>query len=456
MLKLASGGRFSSLRVAVPTLLGLALALTVVLAWSLERWYSTVAEPLLMGGQPARISVSDLGRLALIATLLVATAGVSALVVQGYRKTQQDLARAQVLSRNILENMVGGVIAFDTEGRMIVANPAARRMLELPDAHGDGGLDLLAARQPDMAQFVRSALEEKRYVQDRDVGYTRSSKQSTCLRVATCPLLANEGKRDGLVVLVKDVTRLVQMEQRLRQLDRQAVTETMAAGVAHEVRNPLSAISLNLRLLQDEVFAEVRNPQEIQEYFEILDAETRRLNRITEEFLTVSRPTPLVRRKLLVTEVIDRVARLLQAEAAEKSVSLRVTPASQTLEVFGDAERLEQVLINVLVNALEATPAKGEIAVWAEPADIEQARLVEIGVRDNGAGIPPECLPRLFDPYFTTKTSGTGLGLAIAHRIISDHGGEIRVDSTPGIGTTVSIMLPVEAPEWQTSPVAGL
>jgi signal transduction histidine kinase len=117
---------------------------------------------------------------------------------------------------------------------------------------------------------------------------------------------------------------------------------------------------------------------------------------------------------------------------------------------------LEQVFINVLVNALEAAPDKGEISVWAKPVDIEEARLVEIGVRDSGVGIPPECLPRLFDPYFTTKTSGTGLGLAIAHRIISDHGGEIRVDSTPGIGTTVSIMLPVEAPEWQTPPVAGL
>ena len=455
MLKLTSGGRFSSLRVAVPTLLGLALALAVVLALSLERWYSTVAEALLMGGQPPRISSSNLGQLALIATLLVATAGVSALVVQGYRKAQRDLARVQVLSRSILENMVGGVIAFDTESRMIVANPAARRMLELPPAHGDDGLDLLTVRQPDMAQLVRSALEEKRYVQDRDFGYMRSSKQSTCLRVATCPL-ANEGKRDGIVVLVKDVTRLVQMEQRLRQLDRQAVTETMAAGVAHEVRNPLSAISLNLRLLKDEVLAEDGNPQEIQEYFEILNAETRRLNRITEEFLTVSRPTPLVRRKLLVAAIIDHVERLLQAEAAEKNVSLRVTPPSPTLEVFGDAERLEQVFINVLVNALEAALDKGEISVWAKPVDIEEARLVEIGVRDSGVGIPPECLPRLFDPYFTTKASGTGLGLAIAHRIISDHGGEIRVDSTPGIGTTVSIMLPVEAPEWQTSPAAGL
>lgn len=455
MLKLTNGGRFSSLRVAVPTLLALVLALTGILFLSLERWYSTVAEALL-GDQPPTISSSDLIRLALTAMLVAATAGVSALLVQGYRKAQRDLARVQLLSRNILENMVGGVIAFDTKGHMIVANPAARRMLELPQAHVDDGLDLLGVKQPDMAQLVRSALREKLYVQDRDFAYTRSSKQQTCLRVATCPLLANEGKWEGIVVLVKDVTGLVRMEQRFRQLDRQAVTETMAAGVAHEVRNPLSAISLYLRLLKEEVLPEGRNPQAIQEYLEILDAETRRLNRITEEFLTVSRPAHLVRRKFLVGEVIDRVQRLLQAEAAEKSVSLRVARPSPTLEVFGDPERLEQVFLNVLVNALEATTGKGEIDIWAKAVDLEEAGLVEIGVRDDGVGIAPECLPRLFDPYFTTKANGTGLGLAIAHRMISDHGGEIRIESEPGAGTTVRITLPMEAPEWQSPPMAGI
>lgn len=233
------------------------------------------------------------------------------------------------------------------------------------------------------------------------------------------------------------------MENELRKRDRLAAAGTLAAGVAHEIRNPLSALELNLRLLRDEVASLCKTGGDIEGYFEILFAETRRLNRITSNFLELSRPEPLARVRVAVHQAVTQVARLVNREAQEKNISLVLDLAGGDPEVLGDSTKLEQVCLNILINAMQAMPTGGVIHVVSAIHWSDGRKFVNLSFADQGVGIPPENLPRLFDPYFTTRSDGTGLGLAIADRIVTDHGGKILVESMVRVGTVTTVCLPV-------------
>ena len=183
------------------------------------------------------------------------------------------------------------------------------------------------------------------------------------LRTSISEQVDESGQRVGIVVLVKDVSRLVAMESELRKRDRLAAAGTLAAGVAHEIRNPLSALELNLRLLRDEVATLGTTGRDIEGYFEILFAETRRLNRITSNFLQLSRPEPLARVRVPVHHPVMQVARLVNREAQEKNISLVLDLAGGDPEVLGDSTKLEQVCLNILINAMQAMPTGGVIHV---------------------------------------------------------------------------------------------
>jgi signal transduction histidine kinase len=327
------------------------------------------------------------------------------------------------------------------KGTITVANPAARAMLNL-GAHHNQDLSWMVAKHRHIGELVQAAVERESYVQDIDLEHVSQRFGKIWLRVATWPLVVGE-VRVGVVVMLADVTRMLAVERQLRRLDRLAATATLAAGVAHEVRNPLTAIDLNLRLLREEVATRLNGAVELSDYFDILSEETGRLNRITEEFLAFSRPGPAARRPLLVGDVLQRVARLLDVEAKEKRVSLKLSVSPDLPTVSADPERLEQVFLNLLVNAVEAMPNGGEIQASVAPTEFNDSQFVEVTISDQGSGVSREQLPRLFDPYFTTKPTGTGLGLAIVHRIVADHEGDVSLENNPAGGLTVRVRLPV-------------
>jgi signal transduction histidine kinase len=245
------------------------------------------------------------------------------------------------------------------------------------------------------------------------------------------------------VVLVKDVSKLVAMEGELRKRDRLAAAGTLAAGVAHEIRNPLSALELNLRLLRDEVAGLGATGGDIEGYFEIVFSETRRLNRITSNFLQLSRPEPPAKVRVAVHHAVKQVARLLNREAQEKHISLVLDLADGNPEILGDCTKIEQVCLNILINAMQAMPTGGVIRVTSITSWSDQRKFINLFFADEGVGVAPEHLTRLFDPYFTTRSDGTGLGLATADRIVTDHGGKILVESTVGVGTVMMVCLPL-------------
>jgi signal transduction histidine kinase len=239
-----------------------------------------------------------------------------------------------------------------------------------------------------------------------------------------------------LLELVADVTEQVQMRERLQRAERLAATGELAAGVAHEIRNPLSAIVNATTLLA------ARDGLNEEEYAGTLNAvrtEARRLNRILSEFLLFARPPAPHRRPADVAEVVGRVAALVGEDPARAaSVELEVH-IDRTLPRFAfDPDQLTQVLWNVVLNGVEAMDGAGRLRFEVERVDGD----VVISVADTGRGIPPEDRARVFDPFYSRKPTGSGLGLTIAQRIVAAHGGRMELESTPGQGTRVTIALP--------------
>jgi signal transduction histidine kinase len=388
------------------------------------------------------------GILALIIfALLGITATAAAVTAYSYFATKEKLAKVQTTAKAILESLVGGVLTLDADGGVTIINRAACQILEIESATPHPDLDELPEKYRPLVSLIRQALDTRQYVQDQDSVFINSRNQQIVLRTSISEQVDETGERVGIVVLVKDVSNLVTMESQLRKRDRLAAAGTLAAGVAHEIRNPLSALELNLRLLRDEVTglcaADSEAGGDIEGYFEILSAETRRLNRITSNFLQLSRPEPLARVRVAIHQPVRQVARLVHREAQEKNISLVLDLASGDPEVLGDSTKLEQVCLNILINSMQAMPTGGVISVTSHIDRSDGRKFVNLAFADQGVGISPENLPRLFDPYFTTRSDGTGLGLAIADRIVTDHGGKILVESTVGTGTVMTVCLPI-------------
>jgi signal transduction histidine kinase len=231
------------------------------------------------------------------------------------------------------------------------------------------------------------------------------------------------------------------LERRLTRQERLAALGHLAAGVAHEVRNPLNAIGMGIQRLERE-FAPAHAAEEFHTLCRIMRGEVARLNTIVQEFLSLARTPTLQRESIVLATLLQEVVALLEAEAKARSVRLTVQVLGSLPPLLLDRQQMQQALLNLLLNALQATPPGGAVQVTAEAGATE----VRLTITDQGSGIALEMLERIFDPYFTTKPEGTGLGLPIALRIIQAHGGTLDVRSIPGQGTTVEVRLPSGSP----------
>ncbi len=251
------------------------------------------------------------------------------------------------------------------------------------------------------------------------------------------------GAGDDIVLFAmgKDTTDERRALNRARQHERLAAVGTLAAGLAHEIRNPLNGAQLHVLFLERSLKREKADP-ELLEAVDVVGDEIKRLARLVTEFLDFARPSPLVLARLSIHELGKRVSVLLEQEATQSGVTLKMDLPLQEISVVGDASKLEQVLLNVLQNAIEAAKTSGgsvTLRVRRKP------RHVMIDVEDNGPGIGALDAP-IYDAFYSTKLNGTGLGLSIVHRIVTDHRGTIDVESRPG-RTCFRITLPLEAPD---------
>jgi len=237
---------------------------------------------------------------------------------------------------------------------------------------------------------------------------------------------------------------LSEAQERLLHSERLATVGKLAAKVAHEIRNPLSSISLNLELLEDEVAASPVTPgEQTVKLVNSIKSELERLAEITDDYLRLARlPEPRIANES-VAEILESLCDLLRGELAERQVEIKTKIEASLPSVLVDRNQLKQALLNILRNAIEAMPTGGQVTVSARRAGDH----VEIAIADEGQGISADHLKRIFEPFFTTKATGTGLGLAVAREIVQLHGGRIDCSSRCGRGTVMTISIPFGAAE---------
>lgn len=368
---------------------------------------------------------------------------VSLLAAQGYRISEQALSRIQAFTGLLISRLPVGIIATDAEGKVKTFNQAASLMTGLK---GDGVIN----RPPSevLPSLVADFLEisgnnnESEEILEQEISLPRQDGTPFSLHLASAPVYNQEKTFMGRVLLMHDLSELKKLEKEVRRHDRLVALGKMAAGVAHEVRNPLSSIKGFATLLQ----TKFKENSEEKEVAGLLVNETERLNRSITELLNYARPTPLRHMQVDLAELLKNSLKLVTTDAHALGITLALEISSDLPKIEADPDRLNQVLLNLYLNGLQAmelTAGKeGELKVMAS---LDQSgRSVNIDVRDTGPGIPRQIIEQVLDPYFTTKPDGTGLGLAIANKIIDEHGGAISFSSQEGEGTTVRLTLPIK------------
>ncbi len=374
--------------------------------------------------------------------LLVAFAGlVSISLAQGVRTARSSLARMRAFSETLAENMPIGLIGISQDGVISLFNRTAAELIRWPAerALNKQAEEVLSPILTSLQKDLHGAKSGSVEVLQKEIEYPVGDSSRKPLDIIAAVLKDENKNPRGLIILLRDLTELKRLQKEIERSQRLASVGSLAAGVAHELRNPLSSIKGFATYFRERY----RNYPDDVKNADIMIQEVERLDRVIGQLLEFSRPLNLKKTKGPLEEIILHTLKLVEKQAKDRGISIvtRIFP-SETAEITFDHDKIKQVLLNLLLNAIEAMKKGGMLSVEMK----RNHNHIEILVTDTGIGMPEDNLARIFDPYFTTKPTGTGLGLAIAHKIIEAHDGLIRIESEPEKGTTVVIALPFNSP----------
>lgn len=348
-----------------------------------------------------------------------------------------EARQSQAYNQFLVEHLPCGVIATDPAGGLTVVNPEARRLLGLDELAPPPDLDL----PPEIARLIPATLDGDFVGRDEEIILRAGARDEVNLRVSCLPFASEISRLLGAVLVLNDYSAIERLQRQIRQADRLASIGTLASGMAHEIKNPLTALKTFTQLLPKRY-----GDPEFRSDFALLGGnEILRIERIVNDLLAFARPAPLVIEQVNVHDVIATAVRLVTPQAAKLNIEVRTSLCARPGFVAADRDRLQQVLLNLILNALQASEAGGWVELLTESEEGSPSRepSIRLDVRDGGRGISREMLPHIFDPFFTTKSEGTGLGLSVSYNIIAEHKGRLEVASESGEGTCFSIYLPV-------------
>ena len=374
--------------------------------------------------------------LALVLVLIGSLAIVSLFLAQAYRLTRASLSRMTVFSDALVKNMPIALLAVDKSGKIIACNEQAGGLFALScaEAIGRPAGDLL----PEAFLTLLTGIDRQTGLVEKDIAVT-SDTGGVWVWEVVATAFADEDVHEGKILLARNVTAIRQMEREVARSRHLNAIGSLAAGVAHEIRNPLSSIKGFAVYFKQRLTG---NPDD-EETADIMIAETERLNRVISQLIEFARPLELKKEPTDVADLTRQTVRLIAAEAKDKSVEVDVNTKEDLPQAPVDPDKIKQVLLNIFLNALAAMPAGGRLSV-----DLAvENHCLTVTVSDTGEGITEENLPRIYDPYFTSKPAGTGLGLAIVQKIMEAHGGTVRVESRAPKGTTVTLRFGLTTPE---------
>lgn len=346
----------------------------------------------------------------------------------------QQASRPATAYETMVSSLEDAVALFDASGTVMFANPAMRALMPAL-ANGTHIADALPAGH-DGRRLVEESLEMRR---PRGPMVTRvpvpDGAEESERQLATFPVPGSAGELAGVMLVARNLDYLNQVHSTISYSRKLAALGRLFAGVTHEVKNPLNAMTIHLELMRGKLAS---GAGDVGKHVDVIGAEIKRLDEVVVNFLKFTRPEELTLEPVDLAKMIAHTARTVEPEAKSKGVTVRVDVADGLPHVNGDASMLGQVFMNLAVNAVQAMPEGGTLRFDARPI----GRRVRVDVVDTGQGIAPENLAKIFDLYFTTKKKGSGIGLSMVYRIIQLHDGEVEVSSTPGAGTQFRIFLP--------------
>ncbi|MDJ0784574.1 MAG: ATP-binding protein [Desulfosarcinaceae bacterium] len=358
---------------------------------------------------------------------------VSLFWMHSYRAARQSLRDTSAFASEVVRHLPVGLIATDRAGRVTFFNAAAEEITgvdrhriqhQQPDTILPDGLCGIQ-RQLDQEAIVTEMELECAFLPDRAIPISVSAAR-----------IANEhGETLGQVLIMRDLTEIRRLQDAVRRQEKLAAMGGLAAGVAHEVRNPLSSIKALATFFADQF----ETGSESHDAAKIMVQEVDRLNRVITELLEFSRPTDLNKAVSDLRQLVSRSVQLIQQDAADKGIEIRLEISEKLCPAWIDPDRLTQCLLNLYLNAIQAMADGGLLTIRCTPGTADRIRII---IQDTGCGIPLDHRQKIFDPYFTTKTQGTGLGLAIVQKIIEAHDGRIAIASSSPGGTSFRVDLP--------------
>lgn len=342
----------------------------------------------------------------------------------------------RVHQENILSSMASGLVAIDANRRITLFNKEAQRVFNL-DGAGTRGKSINVLPEQ-ISYFLDKALDNVCYSGHEVL--LPSEKKEIPLAVSTSLLKTPREETIGSLFVFTDLTENKRMEAYLRQSERLAALGTLAAGIAHEIKNPLTFLKtvsqISVDKFDDEDFRK--------NFSRLAGREVTRIDNVVSQLLDFARPSPQAFKKLEIKQLIEETMVLAASEITSSGVRIiKSFPAGANPALLGDAGQMKQVFLNLLLNSIEVISEKGQVKIEVELLpDAVKPQKILIKFSDTGKGISPKDVPHVFDPFFTRKTHGMGLGLAIVSRIVKEHRGSIEVKSKVGKGTTFSILLP--------------
>ncbi|MFE8703590.1 PAS domain S-box protein [Cytobacillus sp. FJAT-54145] len=354
-------------------------------------------------------------------------------VTERYRM-EEELRHSERKFRNIFEGALEGILLWNDKSEIIDINESGLRMLELSknDIVGKSFFNFLKYSNvvEDEIYAKRKVLLENGQIkgilplrlESGNVKYFEfSSKHNVLLNIS--------------LTVFKDITDKLNMEEQLRKSDTLNVIGQLAAGIAHEIRNPMTALKGFIQLLEDSF------KEEHSMYFSVITTELNRIDSIINEFLILAKPQAVMFVEKDVAKIMQETVDLLSAQAVLHNVQFNMVLGNEIPSIYCEPNQLKKVFINIIKNAIEVMPTGGIITIIMKETDDHK---VHISIRDEGSGIPDEKLKRLGEPFYTTKERGTGLGLMVTYKIVEEHEGNIQVESELGVGTTFNIYLPLK------------
>lgn len=363
---------------------------------------------------------------------------ISEIVAHRSQLEQQliEIKRLQEYTSQLLTTMGDGLLSITMVGKFSMVNPAALKLLEvIPELSEDRASTTLLACYPELYSYITESLKQPVNREPKELMLEKKGMTHTLL-VSSTVLKDRSGKVVEIILNLHDITELKRMEASVRQAERLAGLGTLAAGMAHEIRNPLSSIQTFVQLLPRKIEREGF----LDKFNRTVPRELKRINQLVEDLLDLARVPKYTFRPVSMQSLILQIAETMEEELIAGKIEQRYDCPSDLPVVRADSHQLTKAFHNLMRNAIQAMPDGGTLSIGIQH---ENSDYLAVTFQDTGEGIPEEELKNIFNPFYTTKIKGTGLGLSITHKVISEHGGSISVSCPNEGGTVIKVFLPL-------------